>query len=177
VKAEKGCTPSPGLSADHGWMWNWMSGVSTSGAVRRNPVASEAAIVIGPGPGRDVFKTDPHPVEQAADLVVQRRAVAAEDEPGLKVVLQVSPHARQVRERRDPVRPQMLRRPDAPRASGSAASRSPRPRAPPAHRARAVCSFPSGPRQATPVARRPSNRMRVVIASDDARGSGACARA
>ena len=47
VKAENGCTPSPGLSADHGWTWNWMSGVATWSPVRMKPVARLAAIAIG----------------------------------------------------------------------------------------------------------------------------------
>ena len=48
VKAENGCTPAPGLSADQGCTWNWISGVSTCAPVRRNPVARLAAIAIGP---------------------------------------------------------------------------------------------------------------------------------
>jgi len=48
VKAENGCTPWDGLSADQGWTWNWISGVATRSLVRMNPVARLAAMLIGP---------------------------------------------------------------------------------------------------------------------------------
>ena len=48
VKAENRRTPSPGLSALRGWIWNWTSGVSSSGRVRAKIATSLAAIVSGP---------------------------------------------------------------------------------------------------------------------------------
>ena len=40
--------PSARFSALNGWTWNWISGVSSSSRVLRNPVPRLAAIVIGP---------------------------------------------------------------------------------------------------------------------------------
>ena len=108
VKAENGCTPSPGLSADQGCTWNWMSGVSTCGPVRMNPVARLAAIAIGPDAEEGVFQRDPGLVEQAAHLVVERRLVAFEDQPRLQMVLQVAAHPGAVRQHVDAVLAQLF---------------------------------------------------------------------
>ena len=141
VKPENRCSGSPGRSAENSMMWNWMSGVASSGRVRAKIAPWPAPTVSGPVRNRAATPAPSALLEGAVDAVVERdRLGAAIDRARLEVVLQIVPDARQVVHHLDAVLPQMLGRADARQLEElrrvDRAGRRARSRAPPARPAR-----------------------------------------